>query len=297
MSRNHAFLLVCLLATALAIGVPASADAGADLRIGSVKAAPGQLKPLHVGGTVGKVRLTAKVKNNGDEPTVKHPFAKLSLRGAGELEFGFHASTNFKQIGPGETGTVRLAADPRLGPTTYTPRICVSRSGSQIQRARPSCSDGPDFAAVALTYEGSVSVQLPILGYAKLDSIAGPVFRLDEQASSKRGKFVYKGSGALEHTVSGSSGLCSITGSKSAQIADGSDLVFDKTLQDYSGQISNIDVVGTVQTCNGVPLSLPVRTVPLKIGPISRDPPGLDGPLTGTSTAGGASYKWGLAPG
>ena len=103
--------------------------------------------------------------------------------------------------------------------------------------------------------------------------------------------------GAIEHTVSGSSGLCSISGSKSASFAKAeSELVLDKSLQTYRGGISHIDNFPATQTCNGVPLTVPIRTTPLNIGPERRDPPGLDEPLVGTSPVSGATYKWNLTP-
>lgn len=282
----------------------APAEAGkkkADLFVTSVKAAPGQPKPLHrVALKPGPLTLRVTVENRGDGPTAKHPRARTETKVGGGLTFSPDDERKFNRVPPGEKSTFDIGAYAEGGTPikVVTTRVCVSPRGSgDVDSGKPRCGNGPDFAVIPNAYDGSTTTTQPIFGYAKIVSVADPRFTLDREASAKRNKFVYRATGQFVHTVSGTNGVCSISGSGgSAFKPKETELVLDRDLESYSGSINHAEVVDSVQTCNGTEFPAPVRTGSARIGPKTRDFLSIGEPLEGTTTAGGVTFDWNLPP-
>lgn len=299
------FGCVPVVLAVVAAGLPAAAHAAkrADLVITSVKAAPGQPKPLHrTALEPGPVKLRVTVENRGDGQTAQHPRARTETKRSGGLSFTPDDERTFGRVPPGEKTTFDIGAYAEGGPPfikVLATRVCVSARGSgDLDRAPIRCRNGPGFAVIARAYDGSVKVTQPIFGYAKIVSIGDPRFTLDEQASQRRNRFVYRAAGQLVHTVSGSNGTCSISGSGNGNFKrDETELVFDTGLNGYQGSISHPQIVDATQTCNGTGFPAPVRTGGVRIGPEVRDDLSIDEPLTGNVTGMvGETYEWNLPP-
>jgi len=295
-------VLIALVATA---GLPAATHAAkhADLVITSVKAAPGQPKPLHrIALQPGPVKLRVTVENRGDGPTTKRPHARTEVKPAGGLSFATDDERAFGRVPPGEKTTFDIGAYAEGGPPfikVLATRVCVSPRGSgNLDRGRLRCRSGPGFAVIARAYDGSVKVTQPIFGYAKIVSDGDPKFTFDIQASARRNKFVYRATGQLVHTVSGSNGVCSISGSDSGGFKrEEAELVLDRDLEGYQGSINHPQQVDATQTCNGTEFPAPVRTGGVRIGPKTRDDLSVDEPLTGSVTGvAGDTHEWNLPP-
>ena len=302
--RLASLVAACVLAAAF--GSPAAAPAAskqAKLVVKSVRPAPSEAKPLHrVWKASTPVHLEVKIKNTGGAASSGDPWGRILTRQSGGLGFLRDAGFTIGRLGPGKSRTVDAEA---LGPsapdaiTSVETRACVSIRGGEdpAEGNRADCRDGPDFAVVPEAYDGSVSATQPLFGYGKIVSLGDPRFTYDSKASEKRGLFIYRATGQLVHTVSGSNGTCSLSGSGSAAFTrKETELVLDTDLLDYQGNITHPQVVNATQTCNGTPFPAPIRTGGLRIGPDTREALSEGDPLKGNTDVGGIAFEWNLIP-
>jgi hypothetical protein len=305
-ARRPLVLLVCVIPLA-AISLAATADAAkpakkkAHLTVTSVRPAPGQAKPLHRFAEGKGVEYRVTVRNDGDGPTGKLLHARLDSKDSGALAFRDENNFEMDWIKAGDKTTFPVTAFGSGGskPTTVSIRVCVSVRGLNKTEGVPlSCRGGPGFAVIAKAYDGSASARQPVFGYGRVESLADPRFTYDANASAREGKFVYTATGQLVHTISGSNGFCSISGSGSGSFArNETKLALDPDLLAYSGSISHPQIVNATQVCYGISSPAPVRTGGITIGPKSRAPLDEGDPLAGTSNGlFGLTFEWRLVP-
>ena len=298
------------LAASVTAYTVADADAAAKnkraprLVVLSVKAGPTERKPFHRFVGRGPFTLRVTIKNIGKAAITKSASRQgvLESRASGHLSDADEGTFDFSRLGPGDREIVEVRVQGRDhnavdSITTAVPRACVPRHGDAdfnaegTLKGRTSCAKGPEFAVIPRKWTGTMSVTHPIFGFAKLETDAIPTFTYEPNVSEHNNEFVYGGTGALIHSVSGSSTFCSIKGGKNGRIGPGEGfLVLDPSLLDYFGGMKTAEVYMATEKCNGVSIPTPIRTDGIKIPSTRRDEN--DTNMAGMVTELGLTFKW-----
>lgn len=297
--------ITSILALVALAPLAAPAHAAPKLVVTSVKAAPGEEKPLHRFLRGPGLELVVKIKNKGADgvPGGGDHSGVLLSKAAGALSFSHETTFEFPRIAPGKTGEAQV--DATGGPfntpdriDTAVPKACVPVKGKAAfdgdgsLKGRKSCAEGPQFAVIPRAWDGTMSSTQPVYGFGKLESVASPTFRYSAGASKNVDEFVYGGTGDLIHTVSGSSGTCSIRGGKNSKIGPGdAGLVLEPNLLQYRGFMNTADVFEAKMNCNGRTFPTQIRTTGIPVASTHRDDES-ETKLKGNGSAGNATYRW-----
>ena len=286
-------IVAALLVLGLVLAAPAAA-ARPDFRVKSVRAAPDAAKPFHA--FIGRSEtLHVTVVNEGDAPGSGGGLGgDAFLRQSGGLRFLRDNSFQVTRIRPGRSRefTVDIGGKPM---DVYATKVCVSvRRDSNRGN---NCRRGPDFAQIPRTWKGAVSSLDHPGGQPNLnlDTGATATFRYERRVSQNTKRFVWSGTGSLDHTISGTdNGGCTWSGQGSNTIGPGeAGVVLKRNLVDYNGFINTVTTFPATVQCGMSNFTFPVRTTALNIYNKNREEAD-ELRLHGTATAGTVTYRWDL---